>query len=90
MERATFTVALCALILSGCAPKELALPVTELPRKPYAAEAECHELSEMEEQACLQEGAEARAVCAKVQRNKAICEGNQTWIGRLYEERQGK
>ena len=66
------------------------MPVTQLPEKPLAAKIECEELSDIETQACLQEGPDARKVCWKVEKNDAICDGNQEFITRLYKERQGK
>ena len=57
---------------------------------PMAAEVDCEPLTEHEDQACLQEGPEARKVCRKVEKNDVVCKGNQKFITRLYRERQGK
>jgi len=79
------------MAMAGCSVKpQVELPKTELPKKPYAAEVPCEDLSEIEDQACMSEGPEARNVCRKVQKNKMICDGNQSFVDRLYSERDGK
>jgi len=88
---AVFGAVLGAIALSACSKSDLeAAAVTELPQRPLASKIECEELSEVETQACLQEGPDARRVCWKVAKNDAICDGNQEFIDRLYEKRQGK
>lgn len=76
-------------VLSGCT-KENILPVTELPKKPLSATIPCVPLTETEKAACLKEAQEAKNVCAKVEKNAAICEDQQDFVKRLYEARDGK
>lgn len=82
-----------SLSVSGCAfwqRKQVELPKTELPRKPVSTDIPCEDLVKQEEEACSQQGAEAKEVCRKVQKNKLICDDQQAFVKRLYEKRDGK
>ncbi|MEM9027092.1 MAG: hypothetical protein AAGC70_01865 [Pseudomonadota bacterium] len=86
----TAATVILALLVAGCEKGNIKLPKLELPKKPLSTDIPCDDLTELEQQACLQEGEGARKVCKKVQRNKLICSDQQDFVDRLYKERDGK
>lgn len=79
-----------AVILSGCASKQVQLPKTQFPAKPASSFERPERLSDMEAQECKKTGPEAKNVCRKVEKNAEIAEDQQKFVDRLYETHDGK
>lgn len=82
--------ALVALTVAGCARKQVDLPKTVLPAKPESTNVPPERLTNVEVEKCLEADPGARNVCRKVEKNAEIAEDQQTFVNRLYRERDGK
>lgn len=93
MARKTLAaVIVAAVALGGCSTwfkdKDKALPTVSLPQKPVSSTVPCEDLTAEQEAVCLREpNDQARDVCRKVQRNKAICDDRGEFVDRLYDAR---